>query len=51
MAGADDDATTMGTDMPADIESVKEEKKRVKREIQAWLDEFEAREGRAALQE
>lgn len=50
--GAEDDAaTTTGTDVPVDIESVKEDKKRVKREIQAWLDEFEAREGRTALQE
>lgn len=32
-----------------DPEEVKAEKKRVKREIQAWLDEFEAREGRPAL--
>lgn len=49
--GADEDAVTMSTGILVDIESAKEDKKRVKREIQAWLDEFEAREGRAALQE
>lgn len=49
--GAVEDGATMGTDVSLDIESVKEDKKRVKREIQAWLDEFEVREGRAALQE
>lgn len=32
-----------------DPEDVKAEKKRVKREIQVWLDDFEAREGRPAL--
>lgn len=49
--GAEEDAATMSTDIPLDIGSVKEGKKSVKREIQAWLDEFEAREGRAAQQE
>eukprot|EP00903_Cladosiphon_okamuranus_P006402 g6267.t1 len=49
--GAEGDAETAGTDIPLDLESVKEDKKRVKREIQAWLDEFEGREGRAAQQE
>lgn len=34
-----------------DMEGVKAEKKRVKREIQAWLEDFEAREGRPARQE
>ena len=48
---AEEDAATTGTDIPLDVESVKEDKKRVKREIQAWLDEFEAREGRTAQQE
>lgn len=47
---ADEDAATMGPDLPVDMEGVKEDKKRVKREIQAWLEEFEAREGRAAVQ-
>lgn len=49
--GTEEDAETAGTDMPLDLESVKEDKKRIKREIQAWLDEFEAREGRSAQQE
>ncbi|CAM9949607.1 unnamed protein product, partial [Hapterophycus canaliculatus] len=57
----DDDPSTIGSsapkpgaavdsDVPADMESVKAEKKRVKHDIQTWLDDFEAREGRAALQ-
>lgn len=33
------------------VEGVKAEKKRVKREIQAWIDEFEAREGHTATAE
>ena len=49
--GGEEDASTAGNDVPADVESVKTEKKKVKREIQAWLDEFEAREGRTAMQE
>lgn len=32
-----------------DPEDVKAQKHKVKREIQAWLDDFEAREGRPAL--
>lgn len=41
-----------GTSGPTvELESIKAEKKQVKREIQAWLEEFEAREGRAAQQE
>lgn len=59
IGGGDDNAAdnalrpemAAGGDVPADLESVKAEKKKVKREIQTWLDEFEAREGRAALQE
>ncbi|CBJ31118.1 conserved unknown protein [Ectocarpus siliculosus] len=59
IGGGDEDAAdnalrpemAAGGDVPADVESVKAEKKKVKREIQTWLDEFEAREGRAALQE
>lgn len=58
IGSGDDDAAdalspemAAGSDVPADMESVKAEKKKVKREIQSWLDEFEAREGRAALQE
>ena len=35
----------------AKLEGLKTEKKRVKREIKAWLDDFEAREGRPALAE
>ncbi|CAN0361238.1 unnamed protein product [Ascophyllum nodosum] len=35
----------------AKLEGLKAEKKRVKREIKAWLDDFEAREGRPALAE
>lgn len=38
-------------EVPTDMDSLKSEKKRVKHEIQTWLDDFEAREGRAALQE
>lgn len=50
-SGREDDTATVGKDFPPDIEGVKVEKKRVKREIQAWVEAFEAREGRAALQE
>lgn len=34
-----------------DLESTEAEKDRVKGEIQAWKDDFEAREGRPALEE
>lgn len=59
IGGGEDDAAenalspemAAGNDVPADMESVKAEKKKVKREIQTWLEDFEAREGHAALQE
>ncbi|CAM9933966.1 unnamed protein product [Scytosiphon promiscuus] len=43
--------TTVDRVVPVDTESIRAEKKQVKHEIQTWLDDFEAREGRAALQE
>lgn len=36
---------------PMDVDDIKAEKKRIKGDIQEWLDAFEAREGRAAVQE
>lgn len=51
VSGREDDMATVGKDAPTDIEGVKAEKKKIKREIQAWVEAFEAREGRAALQE
>ena len=43
-------ATPPVEDTAITLDKVKAEKKRVKQEIQTWLDEFEAREGRPAEQ-
>lgn len=49
--GGEDDTATAGKAISSSIEDIKAEKKGVKRDIQAWVEAFEVREGRAALQE